>query len=262
MPSTPHSEAKPEATTSADTAGAASVREQTRGGKPGKAAVGWVLLLLVAAAALSPQVQALLRQALDESQRAGAMGPVAFIGLYAAATVLLFPGWALTLAAGAMFGVVQGSLWVSVGSTLGATLAFLLGRHGARAIVVGKIARSRRFAALDRAVAREGWKIVLLSRLSPVLPFTLLNYAFGLTGVKLVSYVWASWLGMLPGTVMYVYLGSLARATTLERSRSTGEWILYGVGLIATLAVTVRVTRLARNALAQKLPEPTALSPS
>ena len=110
-----------------------------------------------------------------------------------------------------------------------------------------------RFAAIDRAVASAGWKIVGLTRLSPVFPFTLLNYAFGLTRVKLGHYVLASWIGMMPGTVMYVYLGSLAKAASSERTRTTGEWVLYGVGLLATLVVTVFVTRVAKKALAEKI---------
>jgi uncharacterized membrane protein YdjX (TVP38/TMEM64 family) len=92
-----------------------------------------------------------------------------------------------------------------------------------------------------------------LTRLSPVFPFTLLNYAFGLTRVKLSHYVLASWIGMMPGTVMYVYLGSLAKAATGERTRTTGEWALYGVGLLATVAVTIFVTRIAKQALAKKI---------
>jgi uncharacterized membrane protein YdjX (TVP38/TMEM64 family) len=92
-----------------------------------------------------------------------------------------------------------------------------------------------------------------LTRLSPVFPFTLLNYAFGLTRVKLRDYVLASWIGMMPGTVMYVYLGSLAKAATGERTRTTAEWVLYSVGLLATIAVTVFVTRIARKALAKKI---------
>jgi len=111
-----------------------------------------------------------------------------------------------------------------------------------------------RFATMDNAVAEEGWKIVVLTRLSPVFPFTLLNYAYGLTSVSLRDYVLASWVGMMPGTVMYVYLGSLARTgTTSASSRTAAEWALYGVGLVATIGVTLLVTRIARRALAQRI---------
>ena len=157
-----------------------------------------------------------------------------------------------------VFGVVKGSIAVSVGSTLGATAAFLVGRYLARNWVSGKVAGNEKFKAVDEAVAREGWKIVLLTRLSPVFPFNLLNYAFGLTKVNLKQYILASWAGMIPGTVMYVYIGSLAGDLASlgsgGRTRTTGEWILYGVGLLATGVVTVFVTRLAKNALAARIP--------
>jgi len=197
-----------------------------------------------------------LADALDWIRGLGHWGPILFIALYIAATVSLIPGSALTLGAGAMFGVVWGSVYVSIASTLGATAAFLAGRYLARDPVTRRIAGHARFSAVDRAVADEGWKIVLLTRLSPVFPFTLLNYAFGITRVKLGHYILASWIGMMPGTVMYVYVGSLAQAAAGERSRTAGEWTLYGVGLLATVAVTVVITRIARRTLAERIPPP------
>ena len=130
-----------------------------------------------------------------------------------------------------------------------------MGRYLAPNAIALKIEGNERFAAIDKAVANEGWKIVGLTRLSPVFPFTILNYAFGLTQVKLRDYVLASWIGMMPGTVMYVYLGSLAKAASGERTHSTGEWVLYGVGLLATVVVTVFVTRIAKQALAKRISE-------
>ena len=198
-------------------------------------------------------VQDLLKSALNWIGKLGPWGPVIFVGLYVVATVLFVPGLVLTLGAGAVFGVALGSVSVSIGATLGATAAFLVGRYLARDGIARKIEKNEKFATIDRAVADEGWKIVLLTRLSPVFPFTLLNYAFGLTRVKLSHYVLASWLGMIPGTVMYVYLGSLVNIGAGHRQRTTGEWVLYGVGLLATVVVTVFVTRLARRALAKKI---------
>lgn len=187
---------------------------------------------------------------------------VAFVLLYVVACVLLVPGSVLTLGAAAVFGFWRGLLLVSLGATLGATAAFLVGRHLARGWVRRRIAGNARFEAMDRAVAREGWKIVSLTRLSPVFPFTLLNYAYGLTSVSLCDYVLASWLGMLPGTVLYVYLGSLARDVATAgaggRTRAPAEWALLAVGLLATLAVTVVITRLARRALAARVETPPA----
>lgn len=198
-------------------------------------------------------VQALLKHVLDWVGQLGPWGPVLFMVIYVVATLLFVPGSVLTLGAGAVFGVVWGSIYVSIAATLSATCAFWVGRHFARDAVARKIEDNPRFAAMDRAVAKEGWKIVALTRLSPMFPFTLLNYAFGITRVKLSHYVLASWIGMMPGTVMYVYLGSLAKAVSGERTRTTGEWAFYGVGLVATLIVTVVITRIAKQSLAQRI---------
>src|SRR5438552_11231482 len=217
----------------------------------------WVLYVAVGIGILVAvkyfHVQDLLKEALDWIGKLGPLGAVIFVGTYIVATVLFVPGSVLTLGAGAVFGVALGSGYVSVGATLGATAAFLVGRYLARDAIARKIEKNEKFVTIDRAVADEGWKIVLLTRLSPVFPFTLLNYAFALTRVKLSHYVLASWLGMIPGTVMYVYLGSLVNIGAGHRQRTTGEWVLYGVGLLATVAVTVFVTRLAKQALAKKI---------
>ncbi len=213
------------------------------------ATAGFAILL----AAKYFHVQDLLKAALDWIGKLGPWGPVIFVGIYIVATVFFIPGSVLTVGAGAAFGVVLGSVCVSISATLGATAAFLVGRYLARDAVARKVEGNERFAAIDRAVAEEGWKIVFLTRLSPVFPFTLLNYAFGLTRVRLSHYALASWIGMMPGTVMYVYLGSLVNVGAGHRQRTVGEWVLYGVGLLATMAVTVFVTRLAKKALAKKI---------
>src|SRR5262245_42398703 len=140
----------------------------------------------------------------------GWWGPLVFAAVYAV-TGLVIPGSILTLAAGFAFGVVLGTVVVSAASVTTAALAFWLGRTLARGWVEAKVAASPKFRAIDQAVAENGFKIVLLTRLSPAFPFTLLNYAFGLTKVRFRDYLVASWLGMLPGTVLYVYLGSTAR---------------------------------------------------
>jgi len=225
----------------------------------GKSGFNWkwlgylALAVVLFVVAKELHLQDRLKLGLEWVGQLGPWGPIIFIGLYIVATVLFIPGSALTLGAGAIFGVVWGSVYASIGSTLAATCAFLVGRYLARDAVARKIEGNERFAAIDKAVAGEGWKIVGLTRLSPVFPFTLLNYAFGLTQVKLRDFVLASWIGMMPGTVMYVYLGSLAKAATDEHTRSTSEWVLYGVGLLATVVVTVFVTRVAKKALAKKV---------
>jgi uncharacterized membrane protein YdjX (TVP38/TMEM64 family) len=202
-------------------------------------------------------LQEALRQALARISGLGPLGLLIFIALYIMACVLLLPGSILTLGAGVVFGVVQGSIAVSIGATLGATSAFLVGRYLARNWVAKRIAGNNKFKAVDEAVGKEGWKIVLLTRLSPVFPFNLLNYAYGLTKVSLRHYFFASWIGMIPGTVMYVYLGSLAGDLASlgvgGHTRTTAEWVLYGVGLLATVLVTVFVTRVAKKALSARI---------
>lgn len=183
----------------------------------------------------------------------GGLGIVIFIAVYVVATVLFLPGSALTLGAGFAFGVVQGFLAVSVGSTLGAAASFLVARHFARAAVSRRFGANPNFTAVDRAVGREGAKIVFLLRLSPAIPFNVLNYLLGLTSVGFWPYVLASWVGMLPGTLLYVYLGYAGRAGLAAASGEGGDhpfkYVYIGAGLLATLAVTIYVTRLARRAL-------------
>lgn len=191
--------------------------------------------------------------ALNWVEQLGPTGPAMFIFLYIAACVFFVPGSALTLGAGAIFGVVKGAIIVSVASTMGATAAFLVGRYVARDWVARKIEKNEKFKAIDSAVGDEGWKIVGLTRLSPVFPFSLLNYAYGLTRVSLRDYVLASWIGMMPGTVMYVYIGSLARLGVDAGQASTAQTALKIVGLLATVAVTVYVTKVARRALNQRI---------
>jgi uncharacterized membrane protein YdjX (TVP38/TMEM64 family) len=194
-----------------------------------------------------------LRELLQWISGLGSTAPLVFIPLYVVACVLFIPGSILTLSAGFLFGVVRGSMYVSVAATLGATLAFLIGRYFARQWVAARLANYPKFKAVDEAVAREGWKIVALTRLSPVFPFNLLNYAFGLTNVGVRDYVVASWAGTLPGTILYVYLGSLAgdltRVATGRAEGSPAEWALYTIGLLATITVTVYVTRVSNRAL-------------
>jgi uncharacterized membrane protein YdjX (TVP38/TMEM64 family) len=201
--------------------------------------------------------QTLLRDALQWIDSLGTLGAIAFIGLYIIATVAFLPGSILTLGAGVVFGVVWGSIYVFIGATIGATAAFLVGRYLARGWVAKKIADNKSFAAIDRAVGREGLKIVLLTRLSPIFPFNLLNYALGVTGVSLKDYFIGS-VGMIPGTIMYVYIGSLAGnlaliGTESQPTNPTLQWAIRIIGFIATVAVTIYVTRLARKALEEEM---------
>ncbi|MEA2627051.1 MAG: hypothetical protein QOD06_3096 [Candidatus Binatota bacterium] len=220
-----------------------------------KLALGAVAVVTVLVLARSLELEPFLRRALAWTESLGALAPAAFVLLYVVATVLFLPGSVLTLGAGALFGVLEGTILVSIAATAGATAAFLIGRHLARDRVARMIAGDRRFRAIDDAVARDGWKVVGLLRLSPIFPFNVLNYAFGLTRVRLRDYVVASWIGMLPGTILYVYLGSIAGdlARAGDRARTPAEWTVYAVGLLATIAVTVFAARLARRALEEKI---------
>lgn len=230
----------------------------------GSGAIAWLLLTtpalaqtITTAPGLNPQ--ALLHSVLQWVDSLGMVGGIAFIAIYIVATIAFLPGSILTLGAGVVFGVVLGSVYVFIGATLGAIAAFLIGRYLARGWVGHKIEGNSAFGAIDRAVAREGFKIVLLTRLSPVFPFFLLNYAFGITGVSLRDYTLAS-IGMIPGTILYVYIGSLAGdlariGTQTQSMHPATQWIIRIIGLIATIAVTLYVTRIARTALAETVTE-------
>ncbi len=209
---------------------------------------------IVAATHLS-NIQELLQSLLEWIQDFGSASAVIFIGTYSLLTVLLIPGSVLTLGAGVVFGAIWGSLYAFIGATLGATAAFLIGRYLARDWISKKIEGNSKFEAIDATVAKEGLKIVFLTRLSPAFPFVLLNYVFSVTDVSLRDYVLGC-AGMIPGTILYVYIGSLAGSlATIDvsaPSTQSVQWALRSVGLIATVAVTVYLTRIARKALASE----------
>jgi len=185
----------------------------------------------------------------------GSLGPFVFVIGYACAVVAFVPGSLPSLFGGAIFGLAKGVFLVFIAATLGASLAFLVSRHLVRAPIERRIAGNPRFAAVDRAIERQGRRIVFLLRLSPVFPFSLLNYALGLTRVRFGDYVVAS-VGMLPGTLLYVYYGhvlGLAAALAGGAAHESGaaDYALLGLGLVATIVVTTIVTRIARRALAE-----------
>jgi uncharacterized membrane protein YdjX (TVP38/TMEM64 family) len=224
-----------------------------------------VLTLAVAALALAAlilggrQAGQYLPQFAAWVESLGWLGPLVFILGYAVATVAFIPGSLLTLAAGAIFGLVQGTIYTLVGATLGASAAFLVARYGARGWIERRIAGNARFAAIDRAVGKEGFKIVALLRLSPVFPFNLLNYSLGLTRVRFLDYLLAS-VAMLPGTLLYVYYGKAAGSLAavaggVKTERGPEYWLTLGLGLAATIAVTTVITRLAGRALRQEIGE-------
>ena len=220
-------------------------------------AVGLVALVLlgreVATGQLAGWIEGLVVQFAGWIESLGVYAPIVFIIGYALAVVAFVPGSLLTLAAGAIFGLAKGTAYVLVAATLGASGAFLVARHLARPAIERRLQGNERFAAIDRAVGGQGRRIVFLLRLSPAFPFNLLNYGLGLTRVRFVDYLVAS-VGMLPGTLLYVYYGKLAGevaalATGAAVERDTGYYAVLGLGLVATIAVTTIVTRIARRAL-------------
>jgi uncharacterized membrane protein YdjX (TVP38/TMEM64 family) len=192
----------------------------------------------------------------------GFWGALLYFLVYVAGTVLFVPGTALTLGSGLLFGVLWGTILVSLASVLGATFAFLIARSFARGWVAKKVSKYPKFELIDRAIAKNGFKIVLLMRLDPIfIPFAVLNYALGLSRVRLRDYILASWIGMLPATTLYVYLGSSVKnISELLQGKlpSTSFWpqLLFWGGLVAAAGLVYILTRIAHQALqAEMKPE-------
>jgi uncharacterized membrane protein YdjX (TVP38/TMEM64 family) len=231
-------------------------RESVATGASGGWPVRRLLLVLGAVALLTivgRQVGSYVPIFTDWVDGLGPWGPVAFMFGYAVAVVALIPAVWFTLAGGALFGILQGTLYAFVAASVGSIGAFLVSRHFARGSIERRLAANDKFAAIDRAVGEHGLWIVFLLRLSPVFPFTLLNYALGLTRVRLADYALAS-VGMIPGTLLYVYYGKVAGEVVAASGghgveRGVGGWIVLALGLLATVLVTVQVTRLARREL-------------
>lgn len=214
--------------------------------RPILAGVGVVAVLAILFALLPVSAWLAAFQAWVHGQ--GAVGWLIYAFVYAVCVVLFVPASILTLGAGAIYGVATGVVVVLAGATLGATLAFLLARTLLRERVESMTRDNARFRALDRAIAKEGAKIVFLVRLAPIFPFTYINYAFGLTGVATLPYVIASLVGMIPGTFAYVYLGSAAAGAASGGSDAT-RTVVQVLGAVAAIAVTVFVARIATRAI-------------
>ena len=218
------------------------------GGRIAAGAVALVALVL-----LGRQLGGLLPRFAEWVDGLGFWGPVVFITGYIVTTVAFIPGAVMTLAAGAVFGLPRATVYVLTGATLGSAAAFLISRHLVRETIATRVAGNPRFAAIDRAVGAQGFKMVLLMRLSPVFPYNLLNYSLGLTTVRFTDYALAS-VGMLPGTLLYAYYGVLAGdvarlAGGTDVERGPAGYAVLVLGLIATIAVSTLVTRAARRAI-------------
>lgn len=226
--------------------------------KPLYLAAAMLAIAAVVAAAVWLPVAEYLSSFAERVRASGPWGPLVLGAAYVLATLLFIPAWPLTILAGYLFGLVTATVTVSLASVMGAAAAFVLGRGLAHDVVQRKLAHSQRFQAIDAAVHREGLKIVLLVRLSPVFPYVLTNYLFSLTSIRFRDFLLASWIGMLPGTILYVYLGttahSIAEIASGSYRRGPAQTALFILGLLATLLVTALVTRTARTSLRRAVP--------
>jgi uncharacterized membrane protein YdjX (TVP38/TMEM64 family) len=229
----------------------------TAGGGKGRAASRgrWIVLGLIAVALVvatrvlpvADWIRAFQSWVADQ----GLWGGLLYGAAYVVAVLLFVPGSLLTIGAGLVFGLLWGTVIVSIASTTAAALAFLIARYLARGRVEALANRNEKFRAIDQAIREKGWRVVALLRLSPLVPFSVSNYLYGLTPVSFGPYVLASWIAMLPATILFVWIGAAGRAATAaeREGRSPLEWALLGAGLLATAVVTVMVSRAARREL-------------
>ena len=220
-----------------------------------KAYAKWIIVVLVivglSVLSVILPVKEWIREFIGWVQGLGPIGVVVFIIAYALATVLFLPGWIFTVSAGLIYGVFAGTAVALTGALIGASLAFLVARYLLRRNIEETTKKNPRFAAIDQAIGKNGWKIVGLLRLSPLIPFNLSNYFYGITSITFGAYVLVSAIGMIPGTLLYAYLGAIGQAGVSGGGGGHSKWqyVLLGVGLVATIAVTILVSRIARNAL-------------
>ncbi|KAJ6877738.1 hypothetical protein NC651_030481 [Populus alba x Populus x berolinensis] len=200
------------------------------------------------------QINAFLNQFSGFIEGYGPAGYALFVAVYAGLEILAIPAIPLTMSAGLLFGSLIGTIIVSISGTVAASIAFLIARYFARERILKLVQGNKKFLAIDKAIGENGFKVVTLLRLSPLLPFSLGNYLYGLTSVKFIPYVLGSWLGMLPGTWAYVSAGAFGRAIIQEESEiglgggNGGLWTL-GLGLLVTAIAATYVTRLAKDAV-------------
>ena len=227
--------------------------------RPGGSRVPWIVLAAVVVALFAAHhvlpMEEWLRAFQSWVARQGAWGGVIYGVVYTLAAIAFVPGSLLTIGAGLVFGLLWGTVIVSIASTTAAALAFLIARYVARGRVEALAKRNEKFRAIDQAIREKGWRVVALLRLSPLIPFNVSNYLYGLTPVSFGPYVVASWIAMLPATVLYVWIGAAGKAAADAgggQGKSPLEWALLGAGLVATAVVTVIITRAARRQLAQR----------
>lgn len=232
---------------------------------PRVAAAALLLAAIVAVAVVGLPLGSWIAAAAAWAQLHREAAAALFVVIYVIAAVVLVPCAILTLAAGFLFGLPLGVALTSVGSVLGAAAAFFVGRFGARDWVAQRIGTRPRFSALVAATHTDGFMLVLLARLSPVIPYILLNYAFSVTAVRFRDYMLATWIGMLPAIVLYVYAGSLAKSlaelTNAGRAPSWAVDSLLASGFVATVALTWLIARRATRVLRERLATESQQSP-
>jgi uncharacterized membrane protein YdjX (TVP38/TMEM64 family) len=199
--------------------------------------------------------------------KTGPFGMVIFVVLYVIDAVLLGPAWLFALVAGLAFGLVRGGLLVWASATLGAAAAFLIARYFARHRIERLVKKNEKYEAVDRAITRHGWKVVFLLRISPILPYTLSSYIYGLTAVDFWHYIIASAVGMVPMVAVYVSIGAAGRQAALAATgrghhQSTVEWIVLSVGLVFTIVAGIIIARAAKRELAAMRKERAGTSPA
>jgi uncharacterized membrane protein YdjX (TVP38/TMEM64 family) len=201
------------------------------------------------------------QSSLTEVKNLGIIGGIFFICIYNIATLCLIPASILTMKGGCLYGLWWGSLIVLIAASLGAMGAFLLGRYVGQNWVHSQLQKYPQFQKIERAIAKKGWQIVFLTRLSPIFPFNLLNYLFGISQISLKDYMIGS-LGIIPGTFMYVYFGSLATdLASIDMSLPTTKeteilrWLMRLIGFIATISLTIYLTHFAKQTLTNTLEE-------
>ena len=186
---------------------------------------------------------------IEKTASSGPVGYLGFILIYIVSTVMMLPGSPLTFTAGALFGFWKGLILVSIGSTLGASCAFMVSRYLIRKSIEKRVLKNKKFQSIDNEIDKQGWKIVILARLSPIIPFFLLNYALGITKIRFIHFIFASWVGMIPGTTVYVLMGTMGGAF-INGKKSSFEWVLLGIGLIATILVTLLISKIIKKSQA------------
>lgn len=213
----------------------------------------WFVLLFFISLIVVCQIKfEIIQKVPNVIERTASSGPVGYLGfilIYIVSTVMMLPGSPLTFTAGALFGFWKGLIFVSIGSTLGASCAFMVSRYLIRKSIEKRVLKNKKFQSIDNEIDEQGWKIVILARLSPIIPFFLLNYALGITKIRFIHFIFASWVGMIPGTTVYVLLGTMGGAF-INGKKSSFEWLLLGMGLIATILVTLLISKIVKNSQA------------